>query len=180
MSNAFKKLIKTWDNCTECKIGCGATKKVFGVGAIPARYLFVGEAPGVGEDRSGEPFVGRSGVLLRNTLENCQFDSSQFFITNIVACRPSDEDGRNRAPTVDEINNCLERLHRTILAINPKVIIAIGKVAYNTFCKYSNALSLLGKYVTDIQHPAYILRNGGEKGDKYHAWFKTIQSLQKL
>ncbi len=98
---------------------------VNGVGPVDADLLLVGEAPGATEDEAGEPFVGRSGELLNEALANAGIDRADVRITNCVRCRPPD----NRDPRVGELSNCGEWLHAEIAAVDPTVILAVGKVA---------------------------------------------------
>lgn len=123
-------------DCTACKLRAGCTQTVFGVGDEKADWLFVGEGPGADEDAQGEPFVGQAGKLLDNMLMAIKLKRSKnVYIANIVKCRPPD----NRTPAADEIAQCLPYLHRQIELIQPKVIVALGKIASN---------ALLGKDAT--------------------------------
>jgi len=123
-------------DCTACKLRAGCTQTVFGVGDEKADWLFVGEGPGEEEDVRGEPFVGHAGKLLDNMLMAIKLKRGKnVYIANIVKCRPPD----NRTPAADEIAQCLPYLHRQIELIQPKVIVALGKIASN---------ALLGKDAT--------------------------------
>jgi len=114
--------------CTACKLRAGCTQTVFGVGDEKADWLFVGEGPGADEDALGEPFVGQAGKLLDNMLMAVKLKrGDNVYIANIVKCRPPG----NRAPEADEIAACLPYLHRQIELIQPKLIVALGKVASN-------------------------------------------------
>lgn len=97
---------------------------VNGVGPVDADLLLVGEAPGASEDEAGEPFVGRSGELLDDALADAGIDRADVRITNCVRCRPPD----NRDPRAEELDNCAEWLHAEIAAVDPTVIMAMGKV----------------------------------------------------
>jgi DNA polymerase len=112
--------------CTLCPLAEGRTKVVFGVGDPNAELLFVGEAPGKDEDLQGEPFVGRSGKLLdRLVLEEMGLTREQFYIGNVLKCRPPG----NRDPKPDEIASCRPYLEQQIELINPRVIITLGNFA---------------------------------------------------
>jgi len=97
---------------------------VDGVGPRDADLLFVGEAPGATEDERGEPFVGRSGDVLDDGLREAGLDRADVRITNCVRCRPPE----NRDPTADEREHCRGYLDREIAAVDPELIVTLGKV----------------------------------------------------
>jgi DNA polymerase len=97
---------------------------VDGVGPTDADVLFVGEAPGAREDEQGEPFVGRSGDVLDDALRDAGLARADVRITNCVRCRPPD----NRDPTSAELDNCKGYLLAEIDAVDPQVIVTLGKV----------------------------------------------------
>ena len=97
---------------------------VNGVGPADADLLFVGEAPGANEDEQGEPFVGRSGKVLDEGLRDIGLARQDIRITNCVRCRPPD----NRDPTTEEQGNCRGYLDREIAAVEPDLIVTLGKV----------------------------------------------------
>lgn len=114
--------------CTACKLRAGCTQTVFGVGDEEADWLFVGEGPGADEDAKGEPFVGQGGKLLDSMLAAIKLKRGKnVYIANIVKCRPPN----NRTPAEDEIAQCLPYLQRQIELLQPKLIVALGKVASN-------------------------------------------------
>jgi len=164
--------------CTRCGLCEGRHRTVFGVGNRNAQWLFVGEGPGRNEDQRGEPFVGPAGKLLDNMLAAMGLKRGEnAYIANIVKCRPTDDNGRDRPPSPEEVAACMPYLERQIALIRPQVIVALGKTA---------ALSLLGRDpdtpVSRLRgtvhryrelplivtyHPAYLLRN---MADKKKAW----------
>jgi uracil-DNA glycosylase family 4 len=97
---------------------------VNGVGPADADLLLVGEAPGRQEDDGGEPFVGRSGTVLDEGLQKAGLARGDVRITNCVRCRPPD----NRDPTATERDNCRGYLHREVAAVDPALVVALGKV----------------------------------------------------
>jgi DNA polymerase len=161
--------------CIKCNLCSGRTKTVFGIGDEKAKWLFIGEGPGRNEDLQGLPFVGPAGKLLDNILLAMGLNRREnAYITNIVKCRPTGEDGRDRPPTPEEAAACMPYLQRQIALIRPAVIVALGKTA---------ALSLLGldqnTSVSQLRgkvhrhagvplivtyHPAYLLRKLTDKG----------------
>ncbi len=113
------------NDCTRCAALCDSRSRIVnGVGPLDADLLFVGEAPGAQEDREGEPFVGRSGDVLTDALRDRGLARRDVRITNCVRCRPPD----NRDPTVEERENCRSYLDREIAAVDPEVVVTLGKV----------------------------------------------------
>lgn len=116
-------------DCTKCPaLVENRTQIVNGVGPSDADILIIGEAPGQNEDETGEPFVGRSGDELDAALEDAGSTRDDVRITNTVRCRPPD----NRDPTAQERANCNGYLLREILAVDPEVIIPVGKIPCET------------------------------------------------
>lgn len=176
MEENFLRFQRSWEKCKRCNL-CETRKQVvFGRGRIPASILFIGEAPGKVEDLQGLPFVGRSGKLLEKAIqaaaeENGLKQFTDYYITNVVACRPTDSRyGDNRQPTRDEIAACKERVIRVIHLLNPKKIVLVGKIAQN-HCK-SLAPNAVGVY-----HPAYILRRGGESSTEFQNLIRELSSV---
>ena len=160
-------------DCIACSELAGRrTQTVFGVGGPRADWLFVGEAPGAEEDRRGEPFVGRAGQLLDNMLAALGLRrGDNVFIANILKCRPPG----NRDPAPEEAGACRPFLDRQIDLIEPRVIVALGRVAAQSLLDSAAPLGRLrGREhrFRDIPlivtyHPAYLLRS---PGDKHRAW----------
>jgi DNA polymerase len=111
--------------CTRCELCKTRTQTVFGVGNLQADWMIIGEAPGAEEDRRGEPFVGRAGKLLDEMLRAVGLDREQAFIANILKCRPPN----NRDPKPDESAACRAYLERQIQLVQPKIILAVGRIA---------------------------------------------------
>jgi DNA polymerase len=109
--------------CTLCKLHETANKGVPGEGPSDARIMFIGEAPGFNEDRQGRPFVGAAGQFLEELLALAGLRRADVFITNVVKHRPPN----NRDPEADEIAACALYLERQIAAINPRVIVTLGR-----------------------------------------------------
>jgi DNA polymerase len=129
--------------------------------------MFVGEGPGVEEDRTGQPFVGAAGQLLTRIIEAIKLTRKQVYICNIIKCRPPG----NRNPQPDEIETCFPFLERQIAAIQPDFIIALGTFAAQTLLETTTPISRLrGRFheykrtkVLPTYHPAYLLRNSDKK-----------------
>ncbi len=98
---------------------------MFGVGDRAARWLVVGEAPGAEEDQQGEPFVGRAGQLLNSMLRGIGLAREQVFIANVLKCRPPN----NRDPEPGEVAQCLPYLERQIALLQPRIMLAVGRIA---------------------------------------------------
>jgi uracil-DNA glycosylase family 4 len=91
--------------------------------------VFVGEGPGVNEDRLGRPFVGRAGDLLVRLLVSIGWQRSDVFITNIVKCRPPD----NRDPEPDEVAACEPYLRRQLQVLDPALVVTLGRHSMSRF-----------------------------------------------
>jgi len=118
--------------CKKCPIHEFAKTRVFGSGLASASMMLVGEAPGVDEDIAGKVFVGNAGGILTACLTDAGIKREWIFIANILKCHPPKRlypPSGNRAPTSDEMANCLPFLHRQIEIIRPRAIVALGKVA---------------------------------------------------
>jgi uracil-DNA glycosylase family 4 len=155
-------------DCDHCKLALHRTHLVFGVGKPDAALVFVGEAPGRDEDRRGEPFVGRAGQLLTEIIvKGMRLRREDVYIANIIKCRPPD----NRNPEPDEIASCEPFLIRQLELIRPKVIVALGTFAAQVLLKTRTPITRLRGVWADYHgialmptfHPAYLLRNPGEK-----------------
>ncbi len=110
-------------SCERCpELVATRTQVVFGSGNADADLMFIGEAPGKDEDRDGIPFVGRSGRLLTELLEEVGIEREDVFIANVLKCRPPD----NRNPAAREITNCREYLEEQLELIRPKVVCTLG------------------------------------------------------
>ena len=109
--------------CTRCKLHQGAIKAVPGEGPADAKIMFIGEAPGFNEDRQGRPFVGAAGQFLEELLALAGLRRRDVFIANVVKHRPPN----NRDPEPDEIAACGIFLERQIAAIDPRVIVTLGR-----------------------------------------------------
>ena len=111
--------------CQRCPELCESRSRIVnGTGPSDADLLFVGEGPGKQEDAQGEPFVGRSGGVLDDALRDRGVARNDVRITNCVRCRPPE----NRDPHKGELENCREYLEREIAAVDPEVVVTLGKV----------------------------------------------------
>ena len=115
--------------CTRCRLHAGRTRAVPGEGHPDTEVVFVGEGPGMNEDRQGRPFVGRAGDLLVRFLATIGWRREEVFITNIVKCRPPD----NRDPEPDEVAACLPYLRRQLQVLDPALIVTLGRHSMGRF-----------------------------------------------
>jgi DNA polymerase len=154
--------------CMRCQELAGTrTQTVFGVGDPQARLCIVGEAPGMDEDRQGEPFVGRAGQLLDKILAACQLERDAVYILNVLKCRPPG----NRNPTPEEACQCRPFLERQLQLIRPEFICCMGAVAAQNLLATTTPIGRLRGKIHDYQgirvictyHPAYLLRTPAAK-----------------
>ncbi|MFX1416106.1 MAG: uracil-DNA glycosylase [Promethearchaeota archaeon] len=148
-------------DCRRCPLHVSRRNAVPGEGSIDARVMFVGEAPGVKEDESGRPFVGRSGSLLTDMIAEIGLSRDEVFTTSVLKSRPPG----NRAPRKNEIEACVAYLHRQIDIIRPRVIVLLGGVAVSSVIgrwKISEAHGRIyeveGRKFFVTYHPAAALR----------------------
>ena len=168
-SDSWSDLRQRVAKCQQCELHRGRTQTVFGVGDHNADWLIIGEAPGADEDRLGEPFVGRAGKLLNNMLFALGLQREQVFIANILKCRPPE----NRDPKPEEVAACAGYLQEQIDLIQPKIILAVGRIAAQNLMQTETPIGKMrgqryqyadtGIPVVVTYHPAYLLRSPREK-----------------
>ncbi len=154
-------------DCQRCKLARTRKTIVFGQGNPRATLMFVGEAPGADEDEQGLAFVGKAGQLLTKIIEAMGMKREDVFIANILKCRPP----QNRNPEPDEVLACHPFLEKQIAAIQPKVIVGLGKFGAQWLLKTMEPITRLRGRVGQFQgitvmptyHPAYLLRNPASK-----------------
>lgn len=168
--------------CQQCELHRTRTQTVFGVGNTDADLMVVGEAPGAEEDRRGEPFVGKAGMLLNEMLFAIGLGREQVYIANILKCRPPN----NRDPQTGEIACCEAYLQRQMQLIRPRVVLAVGRISAQSLLKSQDKLGRLrgrqhayGEQRVPLvvtYHPAYLLRS---PADKSKAW-QDLQQVREL
>lgn len=169
-------------DCQRCRLHEKRTNIVFGVGDPKARLMFIGEGPGVDEDRRGEPFVGRAGQLLTKIIEAIGLKRDQVYIANVVKCRPPE----NRTPLPDEVNTCSPFLFQQIATIRPRVIVCLGTPAAQTVLATRETITRMrgtfrevdGIQIMPTFHPAYLLRNPAAKKDVWEDMKKVMVCLK--
>lgn len=115
--------------CTRCRLHTGRRNAVPGEGSPETEVAFVGEGPGQHEDEQGRPFVGAAGSLLTELLRSIGWRRDDVFITNVVKCRPPG----NRDPEPDEIAACAPYLQRQLEALDPALVVTLGRISLGTF-----------------------------------------------
>jgi DNA polymerase len=166
---AWERLAAEVRACTLCALHKTRTQTVFGVGRRDAELLVIGEAPGADEDRQGEPFVGRAGQLLNAMLRAIGLPRSEVYIANILKCRPPG----NRDPQPDEAGLCTPYLSRQIALVNPRAILAVGRISAQWLLQTDAPIGRLrgrvfrygesGTPLVVTYHPAYLLRSPLQK-----------------
>jgi DNA polymerase len=167
--------------CPELVRNRGRT--VFGVGNREARLMVIGEAPGVDEDRQGEPFVGRAGRLLDRMLQAIGFARERVYIANVLKCRPPG----NRDPQPAEAERCAGFLARQVELVAPELILAVGRVSAQSLLRTDATVGRLRGRVhyfgpgriplVVTYHPAYLLRSPEQKAK---AWSDLRLALRTL
>lgn len=147
-------------SCTRCILHHSRKNAVPGEGPDNAAMMFIGEGPGFYENEQGRPFVGAAGKFLEELLAGIGMKRADVFICNVVKCRPPE----NRDPLPEELAACSEYLERQIQAINPQVIVTLGRYSMARFLPYARISDVHGKAVkvqdrliVAMYHPAAAL-----------------------
>lgn len=182
LPNTLESLQKQAQNCHLCELSKSRQKVVFGEGNPHADLLFIGEAPGATEDSSGKPFTGRSGELLTKMIENVlQLSRSDVYITNIVKCRPPN----NQVPTPTQAHTCQPYLLKQIELIKPKLIVTLGATAYHYLTGDETSITKIrgilhkqnGYTIIPTYHPSYLLRNPSAKKEVFEDLLKVKELI---
>jgi uracil-DNA glycosylase len=147
-------------SCLKCDLHYSRKLAVPGEGPANAEILFIGEGPGFHENEQGRPFVGAAGQYLDKLLAGIKLKRSEVFIGNVVKCRPPG----NRDPLPEELAACRDYLERQIQAINPKVIVTLGRYSMAHFLPnakiseiHGQAMNVRGRLIVAMYHPAAAL-----------------------
>ena len=172
-------------SCVKCSLSKTRTNAVPGKGNPKAEILFIGEAPGRNEDLKGEPFVGSAGKILSEALESSGLSRDDFYITNVVKCRPPN----NRIPLQEEKDACNQYLAKELEIIKPKIICIMGNTAYGSLLNGDSITKNRGKIIEkDGQryfltiHPAAVIYNQELKSilkDDMKTLVETLDRLKK-
>jgi uracil-DNA glycosylase family 4 len=152
--------------CTKCVLHYSRKNAVPGEGPATASIMFIGEGPGFHENEQGRPFVGAAGKFLDELLTGIGMKRADVYITNVVKCRPPG----NRDPLPEELETCNDYLERQIQAINPKVIVTLGRYSMARFLPnakisqvHGQAMHIRGRLIVAMYHPAAALHQGSLK-----------------
>ncbi len=165
MPGAFEELRSEVLGCTRCELSTTRTQVVFGSGPSDAAVMIVGEAPGAEEDRTGVPFVGRSGQLLERVVaEELGLARDDCFIANVVKCRPPE----NRDPRPVEVAACRPYLADQVRLVAPRVVLTVGNFAARLLLETRDGITRLrgrsypfgDATLVPTLHPAAVLRGG--------------------
>lgn len=146
--------------CERCELHFSRKLAVPGEGPVDAEIMFIGEGPGFHENEQGRPFVGAAGQFLEQLLDSIGYKRQQVYITNVVKCRPPG----NRDPQIEELQACSDYLERQLQAINPKVVVTLGRYSMARFLPnakiseiHGQAVRVHGRLVVPMYHPAAAL-----------------------
>jgi len=159
-SNILQEVADQVAVCEACGLHFSRKKAVPGEGPVNSEIMFIGEGPGFYENEQGRPFVGQAGKLLDDLLAAIGLKRANVFITNVVKCRPPG----NRDPLPEELSACTSYLDRQIEALNPRVIVTLGRYSMAKFLPnakisevHGQAAWVKGRLVVPMYHPAAAL-----------------------
>jgi DNA polymerase len=165
--------------CQKCALYHSRKLSVPGEGPANSEVMFIGEGPGFHENEQGRPFVGAAGNFLNELLAEAGLKRLDVWIGNVVKCRPPG----NRDPLPEELLACNEYLERQIAAINPKIIITLGRFSMGKYMPGAKISSVHGqmrrvgnRFVIAMFHPAAALHQAALKP----AILKDFAQLPKL
>jgi uracil-DNA glycosylase family 4 len=146
--------------CTQCVLHKTRKKSVPGEGPAHCEIMFIGEGPGQTENEQGRPFVGAAGQFLEQLLAQAGLKRPEVWIGNVVKCRPPG----NRDPMPEELAACDKYLERQIAAINPRIIVTLGRFSMGKFMPGAKISAVHGqmrkvgnRFVIAMFHPAAAL-----------------------
>jgi uracil-DNA glycosylase len=164
--DALSQIAKEVSVCTNCALHHSRKTSVPGEGPATAEIMFIGEGPGFHENEQGRPFVGAAGKFLDQLLEQAGVTRSDVWIGNVVKCRPPG----NRDPLPEELAACDLYLERQIEAINPSIIVTLGRYSMGKFMPGAKISQVHGqmrkvgnRYVIAMFHPAAALHQASIK-----------------
>jgi DNA polymerase len=169
-------------DCTQCGLSGERTNVVFGYGDPDADLMIVGEGPGQHEDEQGLPFVGRSGQLLDQLLDEIDLSREEnVYIGNVVKCRPPG----NRDPRQEEIDTCKSYLREQLRLIDPKAVVTLGNFSSKLLLRTETGITKLrgrayewwGRFLVPTFHPAAALRGSAGVLDSMRADFGLVADV---
>ena len=166
VEDTLAQIAKEVSVCTNCALHESRKKSVPGEGPAHAEIMFIGEGPGFHENEQARPFVGAAGKFLDQLLAQAGVTRSEVFIGNVVKCRPPE----NRDPLPDELLACDVYLERQIEAINPSIIVTLGRFSMGKYMQGAKISQIHGqmrkvgeRYVIAMFHPAAALHQAALK-----------------
>jgi len=166
VEDTLSQIAKEVSVCTNCALHESRKKAVPGEGPAQAEIMFIGEGPGFHENEQGRPFVGAAGKFLDQLLAQAGVTRAEVWIGNVVKCRPPE----NRDPLPDELAACDKYLERQIEAINPSIIVTLGRFSMGKFMPGAKISQVHGqmrkvgeRYVIAMFHPAAALHQAALK-----------------
>jgi uracil-DNA glycosylase family 4 len=154
--------------CRKCRLWMGAMNAVPGEGPADAKVMLIGQNPGTEEDKTGRPFMGKSGKFLNSILENNGIGRDLVFITNIVKHKTPD----NRFPSKDEISACKVYILEQMKLINPRIVVLMGTLAWKEGPKAKNTI-----YIRTV-HPAAAMRFPKMR-ERFRSDFKLLKKTME-
>ena len=156
----LREIAEKVSQCKNCELSLSRKHSVPGDGPANAEIMLIGEGPGFHENEQGLPFVGQAGKLLNELLAAGGFKRENVFITNVVKCRPPG----NRDPQPEELSACQDYLEKQIAAINPLIIVTLGRFSMARYFKdakishiHGQASWIGGRFIIPMYHPAAAL-----------------------
>ena len=166
VEDTLAQIAKEVSSCTKCPLHHSRKIAVPGEGPAHAEIMFIGEGPGFHENEQGRPFVGAAGKFLDNLLQQAGVTRADVWIGNVVKCRPPE----NRDPLPEELSACNDFLERQIEAINPSIIVTLGRFSMGRFMAGAKISQVHGemrkigeRYVIAMFHPAAALHQAALK-----------------
>jgi uracil-DNA glycosylase family 4 len=182
----WDNFVKACLNCRACELAKTRTRVVIGRGSNKsARVVLIGEGPGEQEDLTGQAFVGRAGKLLDNLLCALMFEPEDYYICNIVKCRPP----QNREPFKEEVAKCLPWLRYQVKHIKPDIIVCLGAVALKYIVGDDARITKIrGNWIDrpgyfrimPTYHPAAVLRDPAKKEELFLDMKKVREYLMSI
>ena len=156
----LQEIAENISQCKNCELAISRKKAVPGTGPANSEIMLIGEGPGFHENEQGLPFVGQAGKFLNELLAEGGFKREDVFITNVVKCRPPG----NRDPKPEELSACQEFLEKQIAAINPLIIVTLGRFSMARYFEkvkisriHGQASWNNGRFIIPMYHPAAAL-----------------------
>ena len=180
MAMTWEELEAACKSCYKCPLSERRTNIVIGTGNKNADIMFVGEAPGADEDKTGIPFVGAAGKHLDKFLSAVGIDREDVYIANILKCRPPN----NRDPLPEEQDICIKYLREQVKLIRPKIIVCLGRIsAMRLIDPEFRITKMHGQFykrgdfhICAVYHPSALLRDASKNEDMY----KDMKAIKEL